>query len=355
MAEGRQLEKEGNKKEAYQKFIQAISVTLEMTSEFLQLLIRYQVPYIIAPYESDAQMAFLARTGIVDAVITEDSDSLCYQCPCVLFKITPQGFCKRITLEDVYSTPAVNMNTWTPQLVELMCVLNGCDYAEGCNRIGLKTAVKYINEKETFEDTIKFISSKSVHKFEEFEEKMDFALSCFHHQVIFNPLSNQREYLTPVPPCVFEKYVKGKECHFGELKTKEIATQRAKGLISDDNGTLLLPKATNVDYLDRFFQGIQLCHVPNRFFISRPLRCVENMSDFQDDKLQSKKASTVQVCTGYKRSLQSIAEMDNKKLHNDSPTTVVPPDFYDSLLEDSLSDELLCEVERVASMIEEDA
>ncbi len=39
---------------------------------------------IVAPYEADAQMAFLARSTFahaVHAVITEDSDLLTYGCP----------------------------------------------------------------------------------------------------------------------------------------------------------------------------------------------------------------------------------------------------------------------------------
>lgn len=35
---------------------------------------------MVAPYEADAQLAHLSRTGAVDAVITEDSDCLPYGC-----------------------------------------------------------------------------------------------------------------------------------------------------------------------------------------------------------------------------------------------------------------------------------
>ena len=39
------------------------------------------VEVIVAPYEADAQMAFLAKSRSVHAVITEDSDLLTYGCP----------------------------------------------------------------------------------------------------------------------------------------------------------------------------------------------------------------------------------------------------------------------------------
>ena len=39
------------------------------------------VGFLVAPYEADAQMAYLARRGDVGAVVTEDSDLLAYACP----------------------------------------------------------------------------------------------------------------------------------------------------------------------------------------------------------------------------------------------------------------------------------
>jgi exonuclease-1 len=47
----------------------------------LQALKRKGVEFIVAPYEADAQMAYLAINGLVDVVITEDSDLLTYGCP----------------------------------------------------------------------------------------------------------------------------------------------------------------------------------------------------------------------------------------------------------------------------------
>ena len=47
----------------------------------LQTLKRCGVEFIVAPYEADAQMAYLALNGLVAAVLTEDSDLLPYGCP----------------------------------------------------------------------------------------------------------------------------------------------------------------------------------------------------------------------------------------------------------------------------------
>jgi len=40
-----------------------------------------KIDYIIAPYEADAQLAYLAKKKIIDIVITEDSDLILFGCP----------------------------------------------------------------------------------------------------------------------------------------------------------------------------------------------------------------------------------------------------------------------------------
>ncbi len=49
------------------------------------------VACLVAPYEADAQMAYLALRGEVHAVVTEDSDLLAYGCPRVLYKLERDG------------------------------------------------------------------------------------------------------------------------------------------------------------------------------------------------------------------------------------------------------------------------
>ena len=60
----------------------------------LQVLKEKSVEFIVAPYEADAQMAFLARNEYVHIVITEDSDMIAYRCPRVsprllIFNLSP--------------------------------------------------------------------------------------------------------------------------------------------------------------------------------------------------------------------------------------------------------------------------
>jgi exonuclease-1 len=50
-----------------------------------KVLKQENVQYIVAPYEADAQLTFLAVSRQVDAVITEDSDLIPFGCPRVSF------------------------------------------------------------------------------------------------------------------------------------------------------------------------------------------------------------------------------------------------------------------------------
>ena len=47
--------------------------------------------FVVAPYEADAQLAYLARIGLVDAVITEDSDLIAFGVREVLLKMDGTG------------------------------------------------------------------------------------------------------------------------------------------------------------------------------------------------------------------------------------------------------------------------
>lgn len=47
---------------------------------FPKVCVQKGIPYIVAPYEADAQLAFLVSEGYADFAITEDSDLLVYGC-----------------------------------------------------------------------------------------------------------------------------------------------------------------------------------------------------------------------------------------------------------------------------------
>jgi exonuclease-1 len=73
------------------------------------MLHRCQIPFIVAPYEADAQLGFLYRQGMVDLVITEDSDALVYGCRTVLYKLDGTGHGQLVCADDIVRSPALGM------------------------------------------------------------------------------------------------------------------------------------------------------------------------------------------------------------------------------------------------------
>ncbi|ERS95441.1 hypothetical protein HMPREF1624_08319 [Sporothrix schenckii ATCC 58251] len=73
---GQELMNAGNPKQAFVEFQKAIDVTPEMACHLIEELKKLGLPYIVAPYEADAQMVYLEREGLVSGIISEDSDLL---------------------------------------------------------------------------------------------------------------------------------------------------------------------------------------------------------------------------------------------------------------------------------------
>lgn len=74
----------GDHKSAAIHIHKSIDVTPEMAYILIQELKLIGVDFVVAPYEADAQMAFLDRIGEIAAIITEDSDMLLFGCKKVI-------------------------------------------------------------------------------------------------------------------------------------------------------------------------------------------------------------------------------------------------------------------------------
>lgn len=97
-------------KEAYQR---AAFVSSEMVQRLQSLLRDMHVEFLVSPYEADAQIAYLYRTGRIQAAITEDSDLLAFGCEQVLLRMDRHGYCQQLNLLDVlqYEDPSESAQT----------------------------------------------------------------------------------------------------------------------------------------------------------------------------------------------------------------------------------------------------
>lgn len=171
----------------------AMNVTPRMAAEFIQAVRKKHpsVNILVAPYEADAQLAYLSVNNIVDAIISEDSDTIPYGCREVLFKLDSRfASCQRIVLKDVFpvqvrgrgggydasekgdshcksgtgsgsgagadgpsaagggssraAIKALDLSSFSHHMVLIMCVAAGCDYLSSVKGFAIKNAYKYV-------------------------------------------------------------------------------------------------------------------------------------------------------------------------------------------------------------------
>lgn len=81
----------GNSVLAHKMFSAAVDITPEMAYRFVQVAKQMGVEYLVAPYEADAQLAYMYKSGRADVVITEDSDLLAFGVKRCFYKMDNNG------------------------------------------------------------------------------------------------------------------------------------------------------------------------------------------------------------------------------------------------------------------------
>jgi exonuclease-1 len=100
-----------------------------------------KVQCIVAPYEADAQLAYLMKTNKVDAVITEDSDLIAFGCTKLIYKMDRFGQGIEIKHQDIFTDFSIGLRLFDPDLLRRACIASGCDYLPSLRGVGLKTAI----------------------------------------------------------------------------------------------------------------------------------------------------------------------------------------------------------------------
>lgn len=166
----------------------------------LQALRAESVPYVVAPYEADAQLAYLERVGLVDGIITEDSDLLVFGCRTVLFKLDAvSSTITAISRADfgAVASGGVSLVGWSDAQFRAMAILSGCDYLASIPGVGLKTAYALLRKYKTVENAVKAVrleGKKPVPS--KYLSHFALAEKVFLHQRVYDPTSEKLVHLT---------------------------------------------------------------------------------------------------------------------------------------------------------------
>lgn len=135
----------GKVEEARNIMKQAIDITPKMAHKLIQKCREIKnVDCIVAPYESDAQLAFFSINNIADCIITEDSDLILFGCKKVMYKMDMIGNGQLVHSEKINEAMKLRPDLYTFDKFRYMCILSGCDYLNSLSGIGLKKALKFL-------------------------------------------------------------------------------------------------------------------------------------------------------------------------------------------------------------------
>ncbi|XP_006268888.2 exonuclease 1 [Alligator mississippiensis] len=224
---GKQLLREGKLSEAKECFGRSINITHAMAHEVIKAARAQGVDCIVAPYEADAQLAYLNKTNLVQAIITEDSDLLAFGCKKVFLKIDKFGNGLEIDQAKLGKCKQLG-NVFTEEKFRYMCILSGCDYLPSIHGIGLAKACKLLKLANN-PDIIKIIKKMgqylkmNIIVSEEYIEGFIRANNTFLYQLVFDPIKRKLVPLNAYGDDIDPETLIYAGQHFGESAAFQIA------------------------------------------------------------------------------------------------------------------------------------
>ncbi|KAF8586120.1 hypothetical protein K439DRAFT_1632043 [Ramaria rubella] len=199
VAQANALAEQGHHSNARDHYVKCVDITPQMAFQLIKVLRAEQVPYVVAPYEADAQLFHLEASGLVDGILTEDSDLLIFGTQLLLLKLdATTATCTAITANTLASNSSADLplHGWGVKELRECAMMSGCDYIEGVRGVGLKTASKYLRKWGTVEKALRALrmDGKMVEK--DWEDRMRKAEVGFLHQRVWDPRKEEIVYLT---------------------------------------------------------------------------------------------------------------------------------------------------------------
>lgn len=191
-----ELLKAGKPAQAAQEFQKCIDITPEMASAVIQKLKEMNIDYVVAPYEADAQLVYLERKGLIDGIISDDSDLLVFGAKRLLTKLDRYGSCIEINRRDFCACREVSLTGWSDAEFRRMAIMSGCDYLDGLPTVGLKTAYRMLRKSKTPERVVQMLQFQGKRVSENYLADFYKAELTFLHQWVFCPVKKELVHLT---------------------------------------------------------------------------------------------------------------------------------------------------------------
>ncbi|KAJ4423269.1 Rad2 nuclease [Gnomoniopsis sp. IMI 355080] len=198
---GLELLRAGKPSQAQLELQKAIDVTPEMARHLIEELKREGVPYVVAPYEADAQLVYLERCGLTNGSISEDSDLLVFGARRLLTKMDQHGRCIEINRSQFCAVREISLTGWSDEQFRQMAIFSGCDYLESIGNMGLKTSYRMMRKYKTPERVIRMLQFDGKFRVSEnYLAQYKQAELTFLHQRVYCPEKQELVLLTEPDP-----------------------------------------------------------------------------------------------------------------------------------------------------------
>uniref|UniRef100_A0A5S6R0J5 Exonuclease 1 n=1 Tax=Trichuris muris TaxID=70415 RepID=A0A5S6R0J5_TRIMR len=204
--QGKKLAAAGKFKEAADCFRLATEVTFDVVVDVIKACQGLaNVACLVAPYEADAQLCYLSKAGLIDLVISEDSDLIPFGCTKVLFKMDIYGNGQLYEQEKLHLALQISIEKFDFAKFRRSCILSGCDYVSNLPGVGIRKAMKFFS-KVTSCDPRKFLKMIPIYLCmpklvisADYIERFIEAENTFLYQVVFDPTKRYQVPLNPYP------------------------------------------------------------------------------------------------------------------------------------------------------------
>lgn len=211
---GMEMLQEGNNREAFDYLQKSVDITPTMAAQVIHELKKLNLPYVVAPYEADAQMVYLESRGIVQAIVSEDSDLLIFGASKLLTKLNDRAELVEIDKDRFRLCKEISLIDFTPEQLRTMAIISGCDYSDGIPKIGIKLANRFVRKYKTAEKVLRGIRLDGSYTVPpDFEKILTRADLTFQHQRVYcvheKKLIMLNEPENPISVPEFEHFIGG--------------------------------------------------------------------------------------------------------------------------------------------------
>ncbi|XP_037315192.2 probable flap endonuclease 1 homolog [Pungitius pungitius] len=128
------------------------------TTDCLQLLKLLGVPVVQAPGDAEALCAWLVKEGTVDAVASEDMDTLPFGANILIRQLNAK---KDSEIVEYSLTKLLEKLQMSHEEFVDLCILLGCDYCDKMTGLGPSRALTLIQEHRTIENVVLHVNRKT--------------------------------------------------------------------------------------------------------------------------------------------------------------------------------------------------